>query len=88
MAADIGVARRSAEAPDLRAAIAARLGEIRRAAGMTQVSVCEQLRKPKSWIGKLETGRRSLLFSEAMALARLYGVELTALLPADEERRA
>jgi transcriptional regulator with XRE-family HTH domain len=70
---------RQREMPELRAAIAGRLVAVRKQAGLTQKSVAERLDKPKSWVGKLETGRRSLLFSEAIALANLFGVSLDHL---------
>jgi transcriptional regulator with XRE-family HTH domain len=56
--------------------MAHRMAQLRRSAGLTQIEVSERLSKPKSWIAKLETGRRSLLFSEAVTLADLYQVNL------------
>ncbi len=67
--------------PETRLAVGARLALVRKAAGITQVEVSEKLGRPPSWIAKLETGRRSLLFVEAVDLAELYGVSLTALNP-------
>jgi len=67
-----------------RTALADRLAQLRRRAGLTQVQVSQRVGKPQSWIGKLETGRRSLLFAEAILLAKLYGVPLSALDPNEE----
>jgi transcriptional regulator with XRE-family HTH domain len=82
--------RRPSEDGRVRAAIAARLAAARRTAGMTQIGVADRLRRPRSWIGKLETGRRGLLFSEAVELAELYGIEVNDLMPspAKELQRA
>lgn len=76
--------RRPTEDPALRAAIAARLVALRKKAGLTQIEVSERLGRPKSWIGKLETGRRSLLFSEAILLADLFGSSVADLAPQHE----
>ena len=48
---------------------------------MTQVGVSQRLGRVNSWIAKLERGQRSLLFSEAVELADLYGVALHELWP-------
>lgn len=77
-----GRRRRPSEDGRLRLEIAAQLAAARRAAGMTQVDVSDRLQRPRSWIGKLESGRRGLLFSEALELAQLYGIELAGLAPA------
>jgi transcriptional regulator with XRE-family HTH domain len=71
--------RRPTESPEVRAATAARLASLRKAAGLSQIEVSDRLGHPKSWIGKLETGRRSLLFSEAVAITDLYGIGLREL---------
>ncbi len=56
-----------------------RLASSRAAAGMSQRRAAEALGVAQSRIAKLETGARRLLFSEAVAFARLYGVSLDAL---------
>jgi transcriptional regulator with XRE-family HTH domain len=71
---------------DLSVAIGQALGLRRRDAGLTQAVVAERLGRPKSWIAKLERGQRSLLFSEAIALAELYDVELGSLWPRSRSR--
>jgi transcriptional regulator with XRE-family HTH domain len=71
-----GTSRRPIEDPTVRSAIAARLVACRQAAGLSQQAVADQLDRPQSWLGKLETGRRSLLYSEAVALAAVYEVEV------------
>jgi transcriptional regulator with XRE-family HTH domain len=71
-------------ASTFRLALARRLALVRKAAGLTQIEVSERLRRPRSWIGKLETARRSLLFYEAIELAELYEVPLSALDPGHE----
>lgn len=67
--------RRANEDPAVRSAIAARLVACRKEAGLSQQAVAERLGRPQSWLGKLETGRRSLLYSEAVALAAIYKVD-------------
>jgi len=61
------------------------LADKRHKAGLTQVVVAERLGRVNSWIAKLERGQRSLLYSEAVALAELYGVELAAFWPEPSE---
>jgi transcriptional regulator with XRE-family HTH domain len=73
--------QRGVPADTFRATLAVRLALVRKAAGLTQIEVSDRLHRPRSWIGKLETARRSLLFSEAIELAELYGVPLSALDP-------
>lgn len=73
--------RQSPESASVRAALAAQLVQSRKLAGLTQMDVSERLGKPRSWIAKLERGNRGLLFSEAIVLARLYGIEVGALVP-------
>ncbi len=64
-----------------RAALAERLAALRTRARLSQPQVSRALAMPRSWIGKLETGRRALLLGEAIALAQLYRVPLSALDP-------
>lgn len=82
-----GRTRRSSEDGLIRVGIAARLAAARRAAGLTQIAVSDRLDRPRSWIGKIEAGRRGLLFSEAIELAELYGVNLDDLAPPGTSRR-
>lgn len=68
-------------------AIGACLAAARISAGLSQRQAAARLSSPggpelpQSRIGKLETGARRLLFSEAVAFARLYGVTLDDLVP-------
>lgn len=73
--------RRRGDPLDLRLAIGSRLATLRRESGQTQEEVALHLGRRKSWLAKLERGQRSLLFSEALALADAYGVSVVALWP-------
>lgn len=55
-------------------AIAIRLAEVREARGFTQAEVAKAYGRPQSWIAKLETGTRRLLFDEGAFLAFYYRV--------------
>lgn len=57
------------------------------AAGLSQAAAAIALGFAQSRIAKLETGSRRLLFSEAVDLARLYGVALDAFEPTVQGRR-
>lgn len=67
----------------MRRAIGHQLAELRRAAGLTQSQACAQIHRRKSWLAKIERGQRSLLFSEAVELARVFNVTVGALWPHD-----
>lgn len=51
----------------------------RQAAGFTQAAVGESLGVPQQTVLKIERGERPLRFAEADKLAKLFGVEVTAL---------
>jgi ribosome-binding protein aMBF1 (putative translation factor) len=53
---------------------------------MSQAEACANLERRKSWLAKIERGQRSLLFSEAVELARLYDVPLVNLWPEAAEK--
>ena len=57
------------------------LAAARNEAGLSQVEVARRLGFAQSRIAKLEIGTRRLLFSEAIALAEMYGVSLSAFVP-------
>jgi transcriptional regulator with XRE-family HTH domain len=53
-----------------------RLRQARIDAGLTQVHVAKKLRKPQSFVSKIESGERRLDFVEVQRLAKLYGKPL------------
>jgi transcriptional regulator with XRE-family HTH domain len=57
------------------------LGDAREAAGLSQPDVARRIGASQSRIAQLELGRRRLLFTEALVLAELYGIELRELDP-------
>lgn len=50
-----------------------RLREARKEAKLTQVEVARRLRKPQSFVSKMESGERRLDAVELKAIARIYG---------------
>lgn len=64
-------------------AVGARLAAARHGAGLSQAGAARELGFAQSRIAKLEIGTRRLLFSEAVALARLYRVGLDDFVPVD-----
>lgn len=62
-------------------AIGRLLGDARQAAGLPQTHAARHLGWPQSRLGNLELGRRRLLFVEALLLADLYSVRLSAFDP-------
>ena len=57
-----------------------RLKEARKAAGMTQEKVAEELGRPQSFVSKVETGERRIDPTELKTFAKLYGKPLTFFL--------
>jgi transcriptional regulator with XRE-family HTH domain len=57
-----------------------RLKEARKAAGMTQEKVAEELGRPQSFVSKVETGERRIDPTELEKFARLYGKPITFFL--------
>jgi len=49
-----------------------RLKEARSASGFTQVEVSEKLKKPQSYISKIERGERRIDVAELAILAKIY----------------
>jgi len=54
------------------AALAARLRQARREAGLTQQQAARLLGKPQSFVSKLENGERRLDAIELLTIAQLY----------------
>lgn len=50
-----------------------KLRKARREAKLTQVEVARRLRKPQSFVSKMESGERRLDAVELKAIARIYG---------------
>ncbi len=59
---------------------------LRPTTALTQAALATTLGRPQSWLGKIESGRCSLLFSEATAVADALGVALDALAPDNQGR--
>jgi transcriptional regulator with XRE-family HTH domain len=59
----------------------ARLREARRQAGLTQAEAARRLGKPQSFLSKCESGERRVDFIELLALAELYGVDVSFFRP-------
>jgi transcriptional regulator with XRE-family HTH domain len=57
-----------------------RLREARKAAGMTQEKVAEELGRPQSFVSKVETGERRIDPTELEKFAKLYGKPITFFL--------
>ena len=55
----------------------AKLRDSRVEAGLTQVQVARMLRRPQSFISKLETRERRVDFLELQVLAHIYGKPLS-----------
>jgi transcriptional regulator with XRE-family HTH domain len=62
-------------------AVGRRLAAARNEASLSQAEVARRLGFAQSRIAKLEIGTRRLLFSEALSLAELYDVTLSAFVP-------
>ncbi len=58
-----------------------RLKQARVEAKLTQIDVAKKLRKPQSFVSKIESGERRLDFIEVQRLARLYGKPLDFFQP-------
>jgi len=54
-----------------------RLRQARTEAGLTQTDVAARLRRPQSFVSKIESGERRVDVVELAELARLYGKPLT-----------
>lgn len=57
------------------------LRKAREAAGFTQREVARRLDVNQSRISRMETGNRRISAEELVQLARLYNVDVTALIP-------
>jgi transcriptional regulator with XRE-family HTH domain len=56
------------------------LKEARATAGFTQAEVARQLRRPQSYVSKVESGERRVDVIELADLCRLYGLDLCQFL--------
>lgn len=56
-----------------------RLKEARLAAGLRQIDVAASLRKPQSYIAKIERGERHVAFLEVLDLCDAVGLDPTTL---------
>ena len=57
-----------------------RLKEARKTAGFTQLEVAERLKKPQSFISKIESGQRRIDVLELKEFAGLYGIDVSQLM--------
>ncbi len=58
-------------------ALAKRIKQARKEAGLTQVEAAQRLGKPQSFISKCETGERRIDALDLMAFAHAYGKRLS-----------
>ena len=54
-----------------------KLEEARKKAGLKQIEVAEKLKKPQSYVSKIESGERKISFTELEDLSRVYSVPIT-----------
>jgi HTH-type transcriptional regulator/antitoxin HipB len=73
--------RRGALVSEEDLAVGRLLAAARSKAGLTQAEAAARLGFAQSRIAKLEIGTRRLLFSEAVDLAGLYAVDISAFVP-------
>lgn len=57
-----------------------RLIKARKGAGFTQVQVSEMLKKPQSYVSKIETCQRRIDVLEVKTLAKLYGADIAEII--------
>ena len=57
-----------------------KLKQARRKAGLTQVTASKKLKKPQSYISKIETSQRRIDIAELKELAKLYKIDPADLL--------
>lgn len=67
-------------------AVVTSLIEARRRAGMTQRDLSSALRKPPSFIAKVEGGERNLSVLELLRIAQALGISASSLLSEIESR--
>ena len=54
-----------------------KLEEARKKAGLKQTEVAEKLKKPQSYVSKIESGERKISFTELEDLSKVYSVSIT-----------
>jgi transcriptional regulator with XRE-family HTH domain len=64
------------------AALCASVTEARLAAGLTQADLARELRRPQSFVSKVESGERRLDVVEFLEVARALGCDATAIVTA------
>ncbi len=57
-----------------------RLIKARKEAGFTQVQVSKKLKKPQSYVSKIETCQRRIDILEAKALAKIYNADIADII--------
>ena len=62
-------------------------GDARQARGLTQTDAARRLGMTQSKLAKIETGERRLYLRDAIAMAGLYGVDLSAFDPRSRPAR-
>jgi transcriptional regulator with XRE-family HTH domain len=55
------------------------LQDLRTEAGLTQAQLARRLRRPQSFVSKLEAGQRRIDVVELEAMARAFGLSLSAV---------
>ncbi len=60
--------------------LVARLRRVRQNAGFTQAQVAKRLKKPQSFVARLESGQRRIDVVELSYVAEIYGCKLADLL--------
>ncbi len=65
---------------EVHGAVVVALVEARRLAGLTQRQVSDAIRRPPSFVAKVESGERNLSVTEAMRIAQVLGTSLAEVL--------
>ena len=54
-----------------------KLEEARKNTGLKQTEVADKLKKPQSYVSKIESGERKISFTELEDLSKIYSVPIT-----------
>jgi transcriptional regulator with XRE-family HTH domain len=68
-----------------RIALGRRLGDLRRARGLTQEALADKAGIHRTFLARVENGRTSIAVDRLLALADALGVRIHDVLPQDEE---